>query len=145
MRNRIITSSISVNQIINIPAAPAWEMLSGFARIEEFSPIAKSKVEGEGVGAKRTCIMPDGTEIKEVLTKLDHDLMEMVCEIIDSPLPVESHKVNVQVTPKGADSCEVHYESSYQVEQQQEEEIMQLLQGVYIEIIHGLERYIKVA
>ncbi|MEL7006672.1 MAG: SRPBCC family protein, partial [Bacteroidota bacterium] len=121
MRNGIVTSAISVKETINIPTEPAWEILSAFKGIEEFSPIAKSHVEGKGVGAKRICIMPDGMQIKELLTKVDHDLMEMEYQIIEVPLPIENYRTVLRVTPKSSDSCEIHYSSSYHIEKQHQE------------------------
>ena len=145
MEKGIVASAASVRGIIDIPPGPAWEMLSAFKGIEEFSPIAKCQVEGEGEGAKRTCIMPDGTAIKERLIRVDHQLMELAYEMLESPLPVTHYKAFVHVTPEGTGSCEVHYSSTYLIKEELEEEVMLQLRGVYTEIIYGLERYIKVA
>ncbi|MEQ9300496.1 MAG: SRPBCC family protein [Cyclobacteriaceae bacterium] len=144
MGDRVVTFHVSVKEVINTPAAPAWEILSGFRGIEEFSPISKSQVSGEGVGAIRTCRMPDGAEIKEVLTKVDHGSMKMTYEMVNSSLPIEQYKVQLQVMAKGSDHCEIQYNSSCQINQTLEEDMMKLLQSVYTEIILGLERYLRV-
>lgn len=46
---------------VDSPASKVWEKVAEFRGIEESSPIARSVVEGNGVGAKRTCYMPDDT------------------------------------------------------------------------------------
>jgi hypothetical protein len=70
-------TKVNVIKSINISAQDAWEKLSSFEGIEHFSPIARSATEGQGVGTSRSCFMPDDSEIKERLTKLDNANMHL--------------------------------------------------------------------
>jgi uncharacterized protein YndB with AHSA1/START domain len=51
-------ANVSVKKTINAPPNEVWKTISSFREIERYVPlITKSTVEGEGVGAKRTCII----------------------------------------------------------------------------------------
>jgi len=84
-------SKVNVTKTINISAAKAWENIASFRGIENISPIASSVVEGDGVGAKRSCFMPDDSEIKEELIKLDNHNMLLEYKIISGPFPITGY------------------------------------------------------
>jgi len=53
-------TNVSVKNTINVPADEVWKTLSSFRDVEKYIPLVKiSTVEGSGVGAKRTCIIPN--------------------------------------------------------------------------------------
>jgi len=52
-------TNVSVKNTINAPADEIWKTLSSFRNVEKYIPLVKSStVEGSGVGAKRTCVIP---------------------------------------------------------------------------------------
>ena len=136
-------TTVSVSKTINVPASAAWEKLSSFREIEKFSPIARSVVEGEGVGAKRSCFMPDDAEITEELTVVDNDKMHLEYVIITGPFPIENYVSTVTVTSMSSDSCEVSWSSEFDVSAEAEGEIVALFDGFYNVIIDSLETLIN--
>ncbi len=132
-------TKVSVSKTINVSAEKAWKKLSTFRGIEEYSPIAKSETHGEGAGAKRTCYMPDGAAIHEVLNKVDESSMEFQYEITDGPFPISSYVSDVKVTPKSENSCEITWACEFTSEPEAQAEMSQLFEGFYNVIIDSLE------
>jgi len=136
-------TNVNVTKSINVSAIEAWSKLAAFEGIEHFSPIAKSVVEGQGVGAKRTCTLPDGAEIKEVLNKLDNDNMHLEYEILTGPFPISNYVSNVIVKDKGSNNCEVSWGCNFNVDASAESEMKSTFEGFYNVIIDSLETLIK--
>ena len=98
-------TEVIVNKSINVSAEQAWAKLSSFRGIEEFSPIAKSETVGNGAGATRTCYMPDGAAIHEVLDLVEDGKMEMEYQITDGPFPITGYVSAVKVEAIGEHTC----------------------------------------
>ena len=90
-------STVHVKKAIDVPAKKAWAKLSSFSGIEEFSPIASSEVKGQGVGAKRTCTMPDGSKIYEVMNEMDNDKMHMQYAVLSGHDPIRNYVNDVDI------------------------------------------------
>lgn len=136
-------ANVSVTKSINVSANDAWAKLAAFDGIEHFSPIEKSIIEGEGVGAKRTCIMPDGAEINEVLNKLDNDNMHLEYEILTGPFPMTDYISDVNVKVIDAENCEITWSSNFNPNEGAEDQMNEILNGFYNTMIDGLETLIK--
>jgi hypothetical protein len=136
-------TTVSVTKTINVPASEAWAKISSFRGIEEFSPIARSVVEGAGAGAKRTCYMPDDAAIYEVLNKVDESSMEIEYEITSGPFPISGYVSTVTVNATDNNSCEITWGSQFEVDAATEEEMKNLFGGFYNVIIDSLETLIK--
>ncbi|MBL4594008.1 MAG: SRPBCC family protein [Flavobacteriales bacterium] len=136
-------TNVSVTKSINVSANDAWAKLAAFGGIEHFSPIEKSITEGEGVGAKRTCIMPDGAEINEVLNKLDNDNMHLEYEILTGPFPMTDYISDVNVKVIDAENCEITWSSNFNPNEGAEDQMNEILNGFYNTMIDGLETLIK--
>ena len=113
-------TKVNVTKTINVSAESAWKNLSSFRGIEHFSPIARSVVEGNGVGATRSCFMPDDAEIKEVMSGLDNESMTLEYKILSGPFPFENYISTVKVIDKGSDSCEVSWGSNFDAAEEHE-------------------------
>jgi len=136
-------ANVNVTKSINVSATDVWSKLSTFEGIENFSPIAKSIVQGQGVGAKRTCIMPDGAEINEVLNKLDNDNMHFEYEILSGPFPISNYVSNVSVKATDSNQCEISWGCNFNVDEHAEKEMKTVFEGFYHVIIDSLETLIK--
>jgi mxaD protein len=130
---------VAVTKQINSPADKVWEKVASFSGIEDYSPIAKSVVEGNGVGAKRTCYMPDDAEIHEALSLLDHDNMHLEYEMFSGPFPIKNYKGKVTVKPVSDNTSEVTWGSEFELNGASESEIRPLFEGFYAATIDGLE------
>lgn len=136
-------ATVTVKKSINVSANEAWEKLAAFGGIEHFSPIAKSVVEGEGEGAKRTCTMPDGAEIKEVLNKLDNSKMHLEYEILSGPFPITNYISNVSVNEIDSGNCEISWACTFNVDSENEAAMKGVFEGFYNVIIESLEELIQ--
>ncbi|PQB05394.1 SRPBCC family protein [Aureitalea marina] len=135
--------NVSVTKSINVSAQSAWEELSSFKGIENYSPIAKSVTTGEGTGATRVCTMPDGAEIDEILNKVDNDNMHFQYAINSEPFPVTGYVSDVKVKPTGDNSCEITWACTYNSAEEVEANMNGLFGGFYNLIIDGLEGHLN--
>ncbi len=134
---------INVTKQIQSPAGAAWGKIAAFSGIEDYSPIAKSVVEGQGVGAKRTCIMPDNAEIHESLSLLDHERMRLEYEMISGPFPIKNYKGKVAVRALSGSTCEVSWGAEFELDGAGESDIRPIFEGFYTATIEGLEENLR--
>lgn len=136
-------TQVSVSKKINVSSEKTWEKIAAFSGIEDFTPILKSTVEGSGVGAKRHCIMPDNTEIREELELLDHDKMELHYSISSSPFPIKNYKGVMQVKTLGENSSEVSWSSEFELNGASESDVKPVFEEFYEVSISNLEDFLK--
>ena len=136
-------TEVNVTKSINAPAAKVWEKVSSFRDIENFSPIERSVVEGNGAGATRTCYMPDGAEINEVLSQVDSNNMQIQYKITEGPFPVTGYISTVSVSSIDGSSCTVSWSAEFDVATENEEAMKDLFSGFYNVIIDSLETVIN--
>ena len=78
-----------------------WDTIRSFKNTEKYIPIVtKSSVEGDGVGARRTCDVNIGKQefqIKETIQKLDEQNHSMVVSIEDGPIQMMGMRMNYSV------------------------------------------------
>ncbi len=136
-------TNVTVSKSIEASAQDVWSKLAAFSGIEHFSPIAKSVVEGQGAGAKRTCTLPDGAEINEVLDRLDNENMELEYRILTGPFPITDYVSTINVKAIDANSAEVTWGCNFNVEQDAEEKMKGVFDGFYHTMIDSLEQLIQ--
>ena len=132
-------TEVVVSKQINVPANSVWNTLSSFRGIENISPIERSVTEGEGEGAKRTCYMPDGAAIHEILNKVDNDAMEMQYQITEGPFPVTGYSSTIKVEGIGDSSCKVTWGCEFNTPKEHQQAMSELFGGFYHVIIDNLE------
>ena len=136
-------TAVNVTKTIKVTAKDAWETISSFEGIEKFSPVARSVKTGEGVGALRSCFMPDDAEIKEELTGLNDEKMHLQYIITSGPFPFTDYVSDVLVKEVSETSCEVSWSSQFNVNEGVPEAAMvELLEGFYNAIMQGLEELV---
>ena len=135
-------TEVIVSKSINVSAEKAWEKLSSYRGIEEFSPIEKSETIGYGAGATRTCYLPDGAAIYEVLEEVANEKMELQYKITDGPFPIKGYVSNVKVEKTAEDACKITWGCEFETEPKAEGEMVKLFEGFYHVIIDGLESLI---
>lgn len=136
-------TEVIVNKTIQVPASKAWATLSSFRNIEAISPIERSETVGEGAGATRTCHMPDGAAIYEVLNKVEDATMEMQYKITEGPFPITGYISDVKVEGIGDSSCKVTWGCQFETEEENKKAMIDLFEGFYNVIIDGLEAMIR--
>ena len=138
-------TDVTTKDMINAPADIIWKALSSFRDIEKYIPLVKrSTVEGSGIGAKRTCIIPNQSggeeEIQEEMKSLDNNARTFSYSITSSPLPVKNYLSIVKVKDLGNEKCEVEWSSTFEPKGMAEEEVAKMIQGVYLAAIDGLKK-----
>lgn len=136
-------TEVIVSKSINVSAENAWEKLSSFKGIEEFSPIEKSITVGSGEGATRTCYMPDGAAIYEVLEEVVDHRMEMQYKITEGPFPITGYVSNVKVERMGEGSCKITWGCEFESSPEVKDEMIALFEGFYNVIIDSLESLVN--
>lgn len=136
-------TEVIVNKSIKVPAQKAWEALSSFRGIEKYSPIESSETEGTGSGSKRTCYMPDGAAIHEVLNFADDSKMEMQYKITEGPFPITGYVSNVKISSTDSENCNITWGCEFESSDEVKDEMIQLFEGFYNVIIHELEGHLK--
>ena len=136
-------TEVVVSKTIKVPAHKAWSTLSSFRNIEAISPIERSETIGEGAGATRTCYMPDGAKISEVLDKVDNATMEMQYKITEGPFPITGYVSNVKVESTDNSSCKVTWGCQFDTTEENKAAMTDLFEGFYNVIIDSLEKMIQ--
>ncbi len=136
-------TKVDVTKSIKIPASKAWKAISSFRNIEDFSPIEKSVVQGEGKGAIRTCYMPDGAQIHELLSSYNKDDMRIQYQITEGPFPVEEYLSTVSVKEQDANTCEINWQAQFKVDEKDKDAMVSLFGGFYNVIIDTMEQKIN--
>jgi len=136
-------TKVFVSKKIDVPAKNVWKALSSFQGIENYSPIVSSRTKGKGKGATRTCVMPDGTEINEILSFVEDDKMEMQYRITNGPFPIANYISNIKVSEATEFSSDVTWKCEFESSPEVKEEMESLFSGFYNVIIENLETYLK--
>ena len=136
-------TEVVVSKSINVKASTAWNKLASFRGIEDFSPIEKSETKGTGEGATRTCYLPDGAAIYEVLSKVDQSKMEMQYKITEGPFPITNYLSTVKVDATGDNTCKITWGCEFEVSDEAKAEMEKVFSGFYHVIIESLETLIK--
>lgn len=136
-------TEVIVSQAINIPAVKAWKALSSFRGIENYSPVERSETSGEGAGSTRTCYLPDGAAIHEVLNFVENDKMEMQYKITEGPFPISNYQSDVKVSAIDAERCKITWGCEFDSSAEVQKDMEELFGGFYKVIIESLETYLK--
>jgi len=138
-------TNVTAKDTINAAADEVWKTLSSFGDVEKYIPLVKSTtVVGSGVGAKRTCIVPNESggegKIEEELKSLDNDAKTFSYSITSSPMPFVNYLGTVKVKDLGNGRCEVEWSSTFEPKGMAEEEVVKILKDVYLTAIDGLKK-----
>jgi len=138
-------TNVSVKNTINVPADEIWKTLSSFRNVEKYIPLVKSStVEGSGVGAKRTCIIPSESgqegKIEEEIKSFDDDGKTFSYSITSSPMPLENYLSTVKVKDLGNGRCEIEWSSTFEPKGMPEEEVVKMINDIYVTAIDGLKK-----
>jgi hypothetical protein len=134
-------SKVSMSTVINGPADEVWKLLRDFNGLPRFiAAIAKSTLEGSGVGAVRTLTLDGGgPPILEKLESLDEKAQTLCYSIVTSPLPVDGYFATVELKELGPGKCELHWGSTFEPKGVPEAEAVKIIEGVYAGAFEGLK------
>ncbi len=134
---------IEIDAERSVPASAheVWELLRTFEGIERFVDVFDhTEVEGAGVGARRTCTMPDGRAWVEELASLDDEERTLTYTMVAAPLPIWEFEAGMRVAPEGDRHCLVTWWATFDAPGDEADEVQDELQGLYEMGLEGLAR-----
>ena len=99
--------AVSVSETIDVAGSPdrTWALVGDFAGLVSWFPaVARSEVEGTGVGALRHLTLPDGASLTERQEFRDEKARCYEYTAIAGVLPCEDYRSRIAVTPSGSGS-----------------------------------------
>lgn len=125
-------AQLSESERIGASAADVWKIIGGFNDLPRWVPVIEnSQTAGSGVGAVRTLRLADGGVVKERLESYDEG-RSYSYSIIESDLPLTDYLATLEVAADGPESCVVTWSSTFQPDGAPEEEVTDLLEGLYL-------------
>lgn len=94
----VVRAKSRIARKLAVEAEEVWAALEGFGRLDVWFPsISSCRVEGSGVGARRSMELEGLGPITDVLVELDPLARRLVYERPESPFPVSSYRGTVEV------------------------------------------------
>lgn len=142
MMDTMIKELVKTINSVDLPSVQVWDKLVSFGGTEKFVPdlIEKVSVEGSGVGAVRTIFLKGGGEIIEKLTKIDESRHQMNFVILSTPMPVHNYEGIFTIRSKNKHSCIVYFESFYEVNPENKEEMSAIIKGFQETFLSNLHK-----
>lgn len=80
--------------LVNATISDAWRAISDVSNASALTGmITQSTMDGD----HRHCVLADGSELKETILSVDHDLKRMAYRVHVSPFPIEEHAASIVV------------------------------------------------
>ena len=143
-------ATVSVTEQINAPAEKVWALVADFGGTDQWIPgVGSLSVVGQGVGAIRTATLASDSgsisgEIQERLETYDADEYTYSYAIIgESPLPVTDYLASMTVTEDTAGSCSVTWVSMWEPVAVPEQQIREMLEGLYRASLANVQRMLS--
>ena len=136
-----VMSRAQIVRSIDAPAEEVWKTLCEFNRVEKFLPeVAACTVYGSGIGARRVCILQDGSKVFERLVTLDEKERMLRYSVTQSLLPFESYLGTITVRDLGNRKCQIDWSSTFDPIGMSEAQVISMIEFLYSESIEGLEK-----
>ncbi len=108
-----------MGQIITTRSLPAsadqvWAIISNLERMPEWNrTVSSTSLQGDGLGARRTSKLYDGTSLTEEITSLDSARMTLGFDVFDAPSPLATLQGEFRVVSTGDQTSELSFEIDY--------------------------------
>lgn len=137
-------AEVTVTKVIDVKPQEAWNAIRSVGGLDRWFPvIAKCRVEGQGVGAKRVCELANGVTLFERVEQIDDGGKIFKYSITESPLPISNYLGTVTVRDAGRGGAEIIWSARFDVPDQQRDELVGMLNSAFADGIQGLERDLK--
>ena len=135
-------AEVMCTEEVPVSVDAVWALLSDFNGLDKWlGAVTSSSMEGSGVGALRTLTLADGGTIVEKLESYDDAARSLSYSIVSGPLPVKDYRSTIQVTPIDGEHCQVEWGSTSTAVGVPEEQVEQILNGLYSGGLKDLRRY----
>lgn len=133
-------AEVKVTGLIPASAKEVWALVGDFSALDRFvEAVDRCTVEGEGPGAVRTLTLQDGGQVQEKLDTLDNEQHILTYSIIESPMPIQNYTGIMQVREAENGKSEFIWASSFDAEDEMEDEMLETLEGLYSLGVEGLK------
>lgn len=130
---------VLVSRDCDLSAEVVYEMLADFGNTSWMRGVAKTEVDGDGVGMVRSIYTtPDGSPVCEKMTERD-DLARKVAYTITegNPLPVENYNAFVVVSEVG-NGCRIDWAGNFEAKGVDDATAKSTVEGMYGVLIEWL-------
>ncbi len=132
---------VMVEKTLDMPRKKVFNALVNFGGLEKILPdmIASCAVTGDGVGALRTIKMKDGGTVIERLEVAYNDSVFAYTITFNDALPFENYCAVVTLEDAGEKTI-ARWGSNWDAKGATEQEICELLNGLYATLLDGLHK-----
>jgi hypothetical protein len=124
---------------LSVPTDKCWERIGRWEALHEWHPaVAKTELDGEGIGSHRTLTLGDGATIKERLDAQSDSSYEY--SFVEHPLPVDDYHGKISVVDNGDGTTTVHWGSNFVATDVSDEQAREIISGIYqagFDALHG--------
>lgn len=132
---------VKVKGPINAPDKDVWAKVSDFGNLHTFIKAIKNCTTKErDSGIIRTLTLQDGGEVTEKLESLDNEQRVLNYSIVHSPMPISNYTGTMLVEEAGDNQSEFTWSSTFEVSEDAENEIKDVLEGLYSLGVEGLRK-----
>ena len=132
--------------VLNVSSKAVWALVGGFKAIDRWHPdITDSTLIGTGKdeGDIRILTLDNNDTIVERLDFYYENSMTLQYRILESPLPIENYTATITVINKDEDMAEVVWKSSFDAVSISEDEVKQIIRGIYLAGFQSLNNIFK--
>jgi hypothetical protein len=136
-------AEVLVMEELPVPAEKVWELVRDFGGIEKWlgAMVQGLEVDGEGVGAIRTIMLPGNNQLQEQLTAhSDADRSFSYAIVGKSPLPVEDYLATFELIEAGDQACRIEWSSTFEPAGIAEVDARPMIEGIYTSGIAALRK-----
>ncbi len=95
---------------------------------------------------ERQCTFHDGAQIRETLLAMDHDERSLTYDVHDpNPFPFEGYVATMRVNGLGEGSSELVWSAKFSAKGMSDQEVTDLLDGLFLQGIDGLRKLTETA
>lgn len=137
--------TVAVCRRIAVPAPAVWDVVRTGSKMDHWVPVITScKVEGEGVGATRLCVINEQT-LRETIETVDDGSKLFQYRIVEqSLLPVRNILATIHLSATGPSETEVLWFVNLELNDDSAWlAVKEGIQGIYVAAIDGLEAYVR--
>jgi hypothetical protein len=132
---------VSKKTTVEAPADAVWEIVGDFNGLGKMlDAVAKSTLQGTGVGAVRLMVLQDGREVEERLEKLDPQARILTYRALRTPLAVNDYVSTMTVRELGPNLSEFEWSSTFEPAGISDDEARELVEGFYVAAFEGLKK-----
>jgi uncharacterized protein YndB with AHSA1/START domain len=137
--------TVSVSRRIQVPAEAVWEVVRTGAHLDRWVPaISSCALEGEGVGARRVCVINEQVLRESIETVDDASRLFQYRILEQSMMPVRNVLGTIHVSASGPSETEVLWFVNFELADERAwSAVKEGIESIYSSGIGGLEAHVR--